>query len=270
MITIDENKCIGCGVCAKDCFTQDIVISEMKAIPKRIRCIECGHCVAVCPVNAITLDEYDMTEIIDYNLRDFEIDPIVYLNSLKFRRTIRQYTKQQVEVEKINHIIEAGRYSPTGGNLQNVSYYVIQEDIKAIKEMAIKELYEMATTIDYSNASEQIQWYSTVWKRLYKEYMEEPSKDGLFFDAGTLILVVSDSPINGAIASAHMETMIYAQSLGMVYSGFFVRAVANSSHIKEYLGIEENKQIVTCMVIGYPDVTYKRTVPRKKPIVIRK
>ncbi|MDD3142378.1 MAG: nitroreductase, partial [Lachnospiraceae bacterium] len=45
---------------------------------------------------------------------------------------------------------------------------------------------------------------------------------------------------------------------------------ANSSHIKEYLGIEENKQIVTCMVIGYPDVTYKRTVPRKKPTIIRK
>lgn len=27
--------------------------------------------------------------------------------------------------------------------------------------------------------------------------------------------------------------------------------------------MEENKEIVTCMVIGYPNVKYSRTVPRK-------
>ena len=29
------------------------------------------------------------------------------------------------------------------------------------------------------------------------------------------------------------------------------------------LNIDEKKNIITCMVIGYPDVKYKRSVPRK-------
>jgi hypothetical protein len=32
-----------------------------------------------------------------------------------------------------------------------------------------------------------------------------------------------------------------------------------------FLTVNEDKEIVTCMVIGYPDVKYKRTVPRKSP-----
>ena len=36
---------------------------------------------------------------------------------------------------------------------------------------------------------------------------------------------------------------------------------------KEFLGLKESDQIVTCMVIGYPNVTYKRTVPRKDAVI---
>ena len=32
----------------------------------------------------------------------------------------------------------------------------------------------------------------------------------------------------------------------------------------DFLGVKEGKKIVTCMVIGYPDVKYFRTVPRKE------
>lgn len=39
MITINENKCIGCGLCVKDCFTKDIEMTDHKAKSKRIRCI---------------------------------------------------------------------------------------------------------------------------------------------------------------------------------------------------------------------------------------
>jgi NAD-dependent dihydropyrimidine dehydrogenase PreA subunit len=43
MIMIAENKCIGCGLCEKDCFTKDIEVIGNKAKSKKIRCIECGH-----------------------------------------------------------------------------------------------------------------------------------------------------------------------------------------------------------------------------------
>lgn len=135
MITINEEKCIGCGLCAKDCFTKDIDVTNQKAKSKRIRCIECGHCIAVCPKNAIALENYPMSEIIEYQKGDFEIDEDQYLRSLKYRRTIRQFSNKQVENHKIEKIIEAGRYSPTGGNQQNVSFCVVRNDVDALRNM---------------------------------------------------------------------------------------------------------------------------------------
>ena len=61
-----------------------------------------------------------------------------------------------------------------------------------------------------------------------------------------------------------MELMTNTLELGTFFSGFFVRAAQNNSEIKQLLEIKEGKQIILCMIIGYPSVTYYRTVPRKE------
>ena len=99
---------------------------------------------------------------------------------------------------------------------------------------------------------------------MYNEYKENPKmNDKLFFNAPALILVVSDSQVNAALASSNMELMTNAQGLGTFFSGFFAMAAQGNEKIRELLGLEGNKEIVTCMVIGYPNVKYVRTVPRK-------
>lgn len=58
--------------------------------------------------------------------------------------------------------------------------------------------------------------------------------------------------------------------LGTFFSGFLVRASQSNKDIMDYLGIESGKKIVTCMVVGYPDVKYSRTVPRKNADIVWK
>lgn len=48
------------------------------------------------------------------------------------------------------------------------------------------------------------------------------------FNAQAVVIIVSESPIDGGLAASSMELMTHAQGLGMFYSGFFVRAAANS------------------------------------------
>lgn len=267
MITINEEKCVGCGLCVKDCFTKDIEIIENKAKSREIRCIECGHCITICPKNAVTLENYPMSEILEYEDKEFELDENQYLRALKYRRTIRQFSKQRVETEKIEKIIEAGRYSPTGGNQQNVSYCVIRDDINQLKSMTIIELNKIANLPKEEKEKMNISWYGDMWKQMHLDYHKN-NKDGLFFDAGTVILVLSKSAQNAYIAAAHMETMIYAQGLGMLYSGFFTRAMSQSKEMREYLNLNHNEQVFACLVIGYPRVKYQRTVPRKEAKII--
>jgi len=56
----------------------------------------------------------------------------------------------------------------------------------------------------------------------------------------------------------------------MLYSGFFTRAAAHSIEMKEYLNLKKGQEVVACLVIGYPGVTYQRTVPRKEADVVWK
>ena len=261
MIIVDKEKCVGCRNCVRDCFGRNMAIKDGKAKVIWDGCMKCGHCVAVCPANAIVFDDYDQSEIIECESGTCLPDAKQYLQHLKSRRSIRHFTEKQVEQEKLEYILEAGRYSPTGGNLQNVSYIVIRDEIQEIKEMFIDELYEMALELD--KAGKQVSWYSNFWKTMYREYHSEAKKDSLFFDAGTVILVTSNSPQSGIIAAAHMETMVYAQDLGMLYSGFTCSAVEHSEKIREYLHMKPDYHAYACLVIGYPDVKYYRTVPRK-------
>ena len=79
-----------------------------------------------------------------------------------------------------------------------------------------------------------------------------------------LIFVTSPSQINGGLASSNMELMTDALGLGTFFSGFLLVASQDNKEILDLLGIKDGKQIISCLVIGYPDVKYQRTVPRKE------
>ncbi len=53
-LRIDPAKCIGCGICAKNCPTQNIKIEDGKAVSSD-KCTMCYRCVNHCPKQAMTL-----------------------------------------------------------------------------------------------------------------------------------------------------------------------------------------------------------------------
>lgn len=264
MINVEKEKCIGCGLCVSDCFARDIELISGKATIKNTACFKCGHCIAICPKNAISTDEFNMDEVKDYKKEDFTLDPEQLLNFIKYRRSIRHFKNKDVENEKLMKIIEAGRFTQTAGNSQNVSYIVVKDGIDELKGMVLESLSEQGQKI-LSNLNPQtmpLERYAKMWVTMNEAY-KETGEDNLFFHAPAIILVVSDSEVNASLASSNMELVTNALGLGTFFSGFFVRAALVNKNINTYLGLDEYKKIVTCMVIGYPDVKYVRTVPRK-------
>ncbi|MCI8326961.1 MAG: 4Fe-4S binding protein [Lachnospiraceae bacterium] len=260
MIQIDQEKCIGCGKCASDCFPRDIVITDQKAVPKSKNCIECGHCIAVCPTNAVTLLNYDMEEVSDCRAEDSYIDPAVYLNHLKSRRSIRQFQKTPVTKEQIHMILEAGRFSPTGSNAQNVSYFISQKGLDDFKSNIFDELKVISE--EAIRTGNIVSSYVYQWPKMHEEFKKD-GVDRLFFGANTVIVISSASPQSACLAAAHMETMIYSLGLGMLYSGFSTRAINHSPELQTYINLKDGYQVYAVLVIGHPDVEYLRTVPRK-------
>ncbi len=57
MLTIDIEKCIGCGECESACTFAAIEVKDDKAVVDLDTCTMCGTCVDACPEEAITLEK---------------------------------------------------------------------------------------------------------------------------------------------------------------------------------------------------------------------
>ena len=245
-ILVNEEKCIGCGLCEKDCPASCIYVEGGKAHVRKGGCLECGHCYAVCPEGAVTMAGYDCKDEAVVPMTELPSDTL--LTAMRSRRTIRQFRDQPVEDEKIQNILEAGRYSPTGGNSQNVSYTILGSRQKAAEALCV-ELFRNVTKLPSRSEAFAERFRIT---------------DDFFFKGAPLvILVTSRSSVDAGLASAYMEIMAESLGLGVLYSGFFVMCSRLSMKLRRLIRLPRGHKVVTCMVIGYPAVKYQRIVPRK-------
>lgn len=267
MFKVNREKCIACMQCIKDCPARVISLKDGKAEINNEGCIKCGHCVAICPVYAVSTDDYNMEEVKPYDKESFTVEAENLLNFIKFRRSVRRFKNKPVEKEKLEQIIEAGRFTQTSTNSQDVSYTVVTEKLEELKKLAYSSLKQKGEYIlaNLTPETEYLKRYANMWLHSYSQFQDDPTKnDRLFFNAPAVIFVTSPTPINGGLASSNMELMTDALGLGTFFNGFLLVASQDNKEILDLLGIKDGKQIISCLVIGYPDVKYQRTAPRKK------
>ena len=245
-IIIDKAKCIGCSLCVNDCPNACLYLVDQKAQACDTGCIQCGHCYAICPQGAIRMEGYPSTEEAVVSMT--EVRSETFLAAMKSRRTIRHFTSQPVEQEKVQKILDAGRYAPTGGNAQNVSFTILGSRQKEAEEICVK-LFRRGKTLGAR--------FNDFLKRI------EITDSFFFKDAPLVIVVSSKSGINAGLASAYMELMAESLGLGVLYSGFFVLCAKLSGKLRSLLALPKGHKVISCIVIGYPAVKYRRIVPRK-------
>lgn len=221
-------------------------------------CILCGHCVAICPHCAAAILAYDMADVTEYDKVEFSLSPQSLLNAIKFRRSTRQFAEKNVEREKLEMILQAGRYTPTSVNSQDVRFIIVQDELEKAKDLIWQGMHAFADEL-----AEQGDPQADTFLGYCKAFEENRKTDRLFFNANTVIVTAADDPMNGVLATANMELMASSLGLGVLIDNYMVWSIRRSESAKEWLRIG-GKTVTSCMLVGYPGVSYKRTAPRRE------
>ena len=54
---VDEDMCVGCGICVEECPIDAISIENGKAVIDMKKCIRCKKCHEICPQKAVKHDK---------------------------------------------------------------------------------------------------------------------------------------------------------------------------------------------------------------------
>jgi len=261
-ITVDKNKCIHCGMCIKDCIVNCLEFDAEK-IPRYIdggekMCVACQHCMAICPKGALSFGgkNPDDSELIK------TVSSEDLLNLIKSRRSFRFYQNKNIPQEKLNKLIEMLAYPPKGGNVDDLHFSIVStvEKMQEISKFTYDKIFEM----------EKVSPVINICKEMYKN-----GKDLIFRRAAAMVAVSvnKSKAVAGCenadpiIALSYLE--LYAQSLGLgtVWSDATLSVMQELDEVRAFLEIPEGYTLNYILLLGVPNVQYKRTVQREPAYV---
>ena len=172
------------------------------------------------------------------------------LEAILTRRSTRKFQAKPVELEKLQKIVEAGRFAPTGGNCQSNHFFVISNpDV-------LKKLVELV-----QSAFAAMELREDLYKSLQNSIRLSQKGNYVFdYNAPALIAVAcqKDYGNNMADVACALENMMVAANeldLGSCYINQ-LKWLNEDPTLLEYLrglGLKDGERIYGSVAIGYAD-----------------
>lgn len=185
-------------------------------------------------------------------------------NAIITRRSTRSYKPDAVESEKLNKVIEAGRFAPSGGNNQTNHFLIVQNKdvLQKLAALAREAFAKMEVTEE-------------TYSSLKTSILLSKKGDYVFhYNAPVLIIVANQKDYGNNIADCAVAVenmMIEANELDLGSCWINqIHWLTEDEKILSYLrelGLKENERVYASMALGYAKSSdgkpIRQPLPRK-------
>jgi len=194
------------------------------------------------------------------------------------RRSVRKFTDRDVSVEDIKELIDCARYAPSDTNSQTWEFVAImnRDKIKEIEQMTWDELNNRAAEAEqkglgrearlltrsfgpyataFSDAPVLLVLLATPYNSKFREKIFDPI--ALVEDA-----VWAEEGIKSSCLAAQ-NLMLAAHAKGLATCPMTGPVLLAQHRLRDYLGIDESKQINMVIALGHP-ADHPGRLPRKE------
>jgi nitroreductase/Pyruvate/2-oxoacid:ferredoxin oxidoreductase delta subunit len=267
LVEFNKETCTKCNACVAAC-AGSIIIPQKDGYPRLFPgadefCMRCGHCVAVCPTDSVTHQEMQLEQCppIDKKL-EVNFEQVSQL--IKSRRSIREFQDKPVSREVIERIIDVARYAPTGGNMQEVQWLVIDnpEELKKLTAIGVDWFRSMSEG-------------NTPWAMQMQAILRlhEIGINIFLRDAPAVVVAFAEknNPIATAdcvIATSYFDLAAKAAGLGCYWNGYFYMSAQSFPPMVKAIALPEGFMPYAALCVGYPKYKYQRIPARKEARII--
>ena len=263
LVEFNMETCTKCAACIAAC-PGCIIIPQPDGSPRLFPgadnvCIRCGHCVGICPTDSVVHKEIPLEQCLPIDTK-LHASPEQVSQLIKSRRSIREFQEKPVPRDIIERVIDVARYAPTGGNMQDVQWLVI-DDTEELKKLT-------ATGIDWfrSMADGDTEWAQRVQGILR---MHEIGLNIFLRNAPAVVVTFAqkDNPIAATdcvIALSYFDLAAKVAGLGCYWNGYFYMSAQAFPPMVEAVGLPEGYTPYAALGVGYPKYKYQR-IPARKP-----
>jgi nitroreductase len=184
------------------------------------------------------------------------------------RRSVRQYTDENVDQDLLQSILSALGNAPTGVNLRELTFHVV-DDRSVMQRFRDHALAALAREVEAGRVPERLGYLHAAVPAYFNHGVD------LILRGAPHFIVIS-APKDAAcphedvtLALAYFELMAQSAGLGTVWCGMLKMLLETLPELKNDLGIPEDSAYYG-MLFGRPAVQYPRTVQRDHCAKVRR
>jgi len=174
------------------------------------------------------------------------------------RRSCRAYTEEQAPRDLLNRVLDAGRLAPSGMNVQQCHFIVVQRP-ELLEKLRVL-IQQIFAGMDAKSVNPMLERAITLAKE---------GRHNFFYGAPTLIVVANkrengNNLADSAAAMQNMMLMATALGLGNCWVNN-LRWNGEAPPVRRFLeeiGVQEDEGVYGSLALGYAVTTHQEALPR--------